>query len=107
MITNPISLSNGSDGIKWIDLSVEDGVVWYENLNRVVTAIIFINAALGEQSALVAVDFENRVCTHSGSDEITISEVNWDEEYVVFEFHPESVISASVLENPGISFPQG
>ena len=106
MITNPISISNGSDGIKWRDLSVEDGVVRYENLD-VVTAIIFINAAAGEQSALVAIDFENRVCTYPGSDEITISEVNWDEQYVIFEFFPESVISASVLENPGISFPQG
>lgn len=106
MITNPISLSNGSDGIKWRDLSVEDGVVWYENLN-VVTAIIFINAAAGEQSALVAVDFENRVCTYPGSEEIIISEVDWNLQRVIFEFYPEYVISASVLENPGISFPQG
>lgn len=103
MITNPM----GSGGIKWRDLSVEDGVVWYENLNRVATAIIFINAALGEQSALVAVDFENLVCTYSGSDEIIISEVDWNLQRVIFEFYPESVISASVLENPGISFPQG
>lgn len=101
MIQNQVVQGESSQPMKWLDIPFEDETVIYNS--GADNAIIVIQDVDASESACVFVDFPNTIITNPGGSNISLSEVDFDNKRIMFQFSPGSVVAAHVLENSGIS----